>query len=85
MAPCRVTSSLHSKIPEDVEGQKADACDVDVPQGSRLCPPYLPNTNEVDADPLPHPFLRVKPKVLELPFSPIIRGLIPDRIKARIL
>ena len=47
------------QVPEDVEGQKADACDVDVPQGSRLCPPYLPNTNDVDADPLPHPFLRV--------------------------
>ena len=41
-------------------------------------------TNGVDADPLPHPFLRAKPKILELPTS-LIRGLIPDRIKARIL
>ena len=35
--------TLHSRIFEDGEGQKADACDVDVPQGSRLCPP---NTND---------------------------------------
>ena len=75
--------TVDSKIPEAVEGQMADACDVDVPQVPRLCIPYL-KTVEVDADPLPHPFLRVKPKVLELPTSPIIRDFIPNRIKARI-